>query len=149
MASSDIMEQYKALIGDLGNIGARYTTANGFYLSVVTALLGVMALAESGKTLHQVNFLLLIFVSVFAMVICFIWAKTVEFYGGLFGAKFAVLKLIELQLPVQAYELESDDMRGRGLEPLTRNEIKVPRILGAFFMVLALLWVGLWWYMGK
>jgi hypothetical protein len=37
----------KRQTADLGNIGARYTTANGFYLSVITALLGVLALAKA------------------------------------------------------------------------------------------------------
>ena len=43
------IEQYKAYIQDLGNIGTRYTTSNAFYLSVITALLGILSLTEAGS----------------------------------------------------------------------------------------------------
>jgi hypothetical protein len=46
-----VLEQYKSLVDDVGNIGTRYATANGFYLSVVTALLGVLAYTGTGKPL--------------------------------------------------------------------------------------------------
>jgi|KBSMisStaDraftv2_1062788.scaffolds.fasta_scaffold1966301_2 hypothetical protein len=36
--ASDWLEQYKAYLADLGNVGSRYTTANGFYLPVISAL---------------------------------------------------------------------------------------------------------------
>jgi hypothetical protein len=41
--TSDWMDQYKAYLADLGNVGSRYATANGFYLSIISALLGVLA----------------------------------------------------------------------------------------------------------
>jgi len=50
-----MLELYKAYIGDLGNIGGRYATANGFYLSVVTALIAVLALGETDKPLANLE----------------------------------------------------------------------------------------------
>ncbi len=43
------LDQYKAYLDDLGNIGTRYTTANGFYVSIVSALLAILALAQKGE----------------------------------------------------------------------------------------------------
>ena len=55
--------------------GTRYATANGFYLSIVSALVGVLAFTESGKPLAQVDLVLVLTVSAFAIVICTIGAK--------------------------------------------------------------------------
>src|SRR5436190_19870742 len=78
MADSTLLEQYKALIGDVGNIGTRYATANGFYLSIVSALLGVVAFTESGKPLAQVDLVLVLTVAAFAVVVCHVWMKRSE-----------------------------------------------------------------------
>src|SRR5207247_9074922 len=91
MADATLLEQYKALIGDVGNIGARYATANGFYLSIVSALLGVVAFTESGKPLAQVDLVLVLTVAALAVVVCHVWMKTLIFYRGLLG--------VVLQLP--------------------------------------------------
>src|SRR5258708_9596446 len=91
MADSALLEQYKALIGDVGNIGTRYATANGFYLSIVSALLGVVAFTESGKPLAQVDLVLVLTVAAFAVVVWHVWVKTLAFYRGLFALKLQLL----------------------------------------------------------
>jgi hypothetical protein len=47
-----------------------------------------------------------VLITVFAILICYIWRKTVHFYGELFATKFYVLKELELDLPVQVYAAE-------------------------------------------
>src|SRR5207247_9473368 len=91
MADLTLLEQYKALIGDVGNIGARYATANGFYLSIVLALLGVVAFTESGKPLAQVDLVLVLTVAAFAVVVCHVWMKTLAFYRGLSRVQLQLL----------------------------------------------------------
>src|SRR2546425_175597 len=98
MADSTLLEQYKALIGDVGNIGTRYATANGFYLSIVSALLGVVAFTESGKPLAQVDLVLVLTVAAFAIVVRHVWMKTLAFYRGLFGVKLQLLGEMEKEL---------------------------------------------------
>jgi hypothetical protein len=34
-----IVEQYKLYVADLASIGTRYTTSNGFYVSIISAFL--------------------------------------------------------------------------------------------------------------
>jgi hypothetical protein len=140
---STLLEQYKAVIGDVGNIGTRYTTANRFYLSIVSAFVGVLALTESGKALEDVNLLLVLVVSIFAMVICYIWTKTVHFYRALFGAKLQVLGEMEKGLAFPAYAREYEIMRDKGIQPLTENEKNVPVILWGFFGAVAAITVAL------
>src|SRR5256885_11228555 len=117
MADSTLLEQYKALIGDVGNIGTRYATANGFYLSIVSALLGVVAFTESGKPLAQVDLVLVLTVAAFAIVVCHVWMKTLAFYRGLFGVKLQLLGEMEKELAFPAFSREHELMKERGVRP--------------------------------
>jgi hypothetical protein len=133
-----VLEQYKSLVGDVGNVGTRYATANGFYLSVVSALLGVLAYTGTGKPFDEINYPMIALVAVFAVAICWIWRKTIEFYGKLFGGKFAVLKELEKELPFAVYQREHDEVYvKREAEHLTSHEAKVPKFLGWFFGAIA------------
>jgi hypothetical protein len=141
-----ILEQYKSLVGDVGAVGTRYATANGFYVSVVALLLGVMAYAGAGKALDEVSYLVLFIIAVFAVAVCWIWRKTIVFYGHLFAGKFEVLKLLEKDLPVQVYAMEHKLVYlERSAEPLTKNEAKVPLFLAWFFAFVAVLSLFLGW----
>jgi hypothetical protein len=135
-----VLEQYKSLVADVGNIGTRYATANGFYLSVLTALLGVLAYVGAGRAIDEVTYPVVLLVAVFGSVVCWIWRKTIEFYGKLFGGKFDVLKKLELELPVWVYHEEYQAVYvERKAEPLTEHEAKVPKYLGWFFLGIAAL----------
>jgi hypothetical protein len=138
-----VIEQYKSYVADIGNVGTRYATANGFYLSVLTALLGVLAYVGTGKAIDKTTCLVVVLVAVFAIAICWIWRKTIVFYGKLFGGKFEVLKeKIEPQLglEVNVYKAEFKAVYDeRKAEFLTSNEAKVPVLLAVFFAVVAVL----------
>ena len=86
-----ILEQYKALIGDVGDVGTRYATANGFYLAVITGLIG-LAFAGADRPTALSAFAVAL-VSLFGWIICWIWRETIRFYGKLFSSKFFVLRL--------------------------------------------------------
>ena len=135
-----LLDQWKSLVSDVGSVGTRYTTANGFYLSVLTALLAVLAYVGSGKVFEAITYPVIALVAVFAMVICWIWRKTIEFYGNLFGAKFAVLKILEERLPVRVYALEERELYvTRKAGYLTRHELLVPTLLMGFYGTIAVL----------
>src|SRR5437660_12169994 len=89
------LEQYKAYIGDLGNIGARYATVQGFYVSVITALISVLALTESNKIFSQLPTNTLVVVCLFAVALCMVWAVTIRFYRKLFVANLRVLNALD------------------------------------------------------
>ena len=137
--STQLLEQYKSLVGDVASIGTRYATANGFYLSVLTALLGVLAYVGAGKPIDTTSYPVIMLVAAFAVVICFIWHSTIVYYGKLFGAKFAVLKHIESNLSVQVYAREDEELTRRSAGRLTDKEVWVPRVLGTFFSVVFLI----------
>jgi uncharacterized YccA/Bax inhibitor family protein len=131
------LEQYKAYISDLGNIGTRYATVQGFYVSVIVALLSVLALAESNKILSQLQTGTLIVVCLFAVALCFVWALTIRFYKRLFRAKFGVLKALEGNLAYRCFDVEFKLLKP---EPLLLSiESNIPIVLSLFFVALALI----------
>jgi hypothetical protein len=141
------LEQYKAYIGDLGNVGTRYATVQAFYVSVITALVSVLALAESNKILSQLQTSTLVVVCLFAIALCIVWAVTINFYRKLFGAKFAVLKALEDNLAYTCFDEESKVLRGfdektkefRSEPFLTTIEGSIPIVFSFFFVALALI----------
>jgi uncharacterized YccA/Bax inhibitor family protein len=130
------LEQYKAYIGDLGNIGTRYATVQGFYVSVIVALLSVLALAESNKILSQLQTGTLVVVCLFAVALCVVWALTIRFYQRLFRAKFQVLKALEGNLAYKCFDVEFELLKPKPL--LLRIESNIPIVLSLFFIALAL-----------
>jgi hypothetical protein len=143
-----VLEQYKSLVGDVGNIGVRYATANGFYLSVLTALLGVIAYVGAGKPIGDMSYLVMFLVAAFGTVICWIWRETVSFFARLFYAKFELLKKLETELGVAVkvyteedelvyWEVKTDsiDKKIKLRRPgLIAREKMVPVCLGVLFL---------------
>src|ERR1700716_3513497 len=61
-----IVEQYKAYLTDLGNIGSRFGTVQVFYLTIVAALIGVLSLKDTNRSVR--NFLSPVSVVVFLFI---------------------------------------------------------------------------------
>jgi hypothetical protein len=145
---AEYIEQYKAYLADLGNIGTRYATVQGFYVTAISALLGLLALtessSESSKLLSKLPTSTLFIVCLFSAVLCVVWTLTISFYRRLFGAKISVLRRIERYLPFDCFTIEYDELRKtdkRGndrLPSLLRIERYVPLVLVLFFLALFL-----------
>lgn len=134
----DILELYRTYVTDLGNIGTRYATANGFYLSVISVMLGILAFTEADKPLNQVDFIVVVGVPLFGCVICWIWLKTLDFYSTLFLTKFTVLRKMEERLPFDCYTREAEFLEKMHREKkllirLIPNERRVPIVLAILF----------------
>jgi hypothetical protein len=154
---SDYLEQYKAYLDDLGNIGTRYATVQGFYVSVISALLGILALTESSKESAKLFGALptptLLVVCVFSSVLCVVWSLTISYYRKRFRAKIKVLRHIEAYLPVNCFEIEYEKLmetkteHKKRLPQLLRIEKYVPLVLILFFI--ALFGIRLYGYFGQ
>jgi hypothetical protein len=129
------VEQYKACLQDLGNIGTRYSTSNGFYLSVITALLGILSLMKRGEGLSDLQTILRLAVPAFAIGLCFVWRQTVFFYRAIFKAKFDVLREIEADGHLfPAYKREQELFTGPRW--LLDNEARIPLYLALPFAII-------------
>ncbi len=133
------LEQYKAYLGDLGNIGSRYATVSGFYVSVISALLGILAFTETTKLFGQIQTATLLVVCGFAVCLCVVWSGIIRFYRALFEAKFTVLRQLEQHLPHECFREEYEILQKSGVMWLTRQERFVPLILILFFVALAVI----------
>lgn len=129
------LEQYKAYLADLGNIGTRYATLQGFYVSVIAALLTLLALADTNKLFFKIETSELIVVCLFSIALCFVWSLTIHFYGRLFRAKFAILKALECSLAYHCFEEEYKQLEPKHF--LTKIEAWIPIVLTLFFAAMA------------
>lgn len=136
-ARETYLEQYKAYLADLGNVGSRYATVSGFYVSVISALLGILAVAESSKLFGKLETATLIVVCAFASCLCIVWSGIIRFYGALFRAKLTVLSRLEEHLSYPCFKEEFATLKGSNVRFLTEWERYVPLILILFFVVLA------------
>lgn len=137
---SDQMEQYKAHMQDLASIGSRHETARGFYLSVVTALLAVLALADKDKILFGLGEELLRVVGIAGMAISALWFFQTLALTALYFARFKRLEAMEEQLPFQNFKAQytqlKDDWR---YIPITKIECAVAAVFFVLFLVVIFL----------
>ena len=94
-ASETILEQYKSYMGDLGNIGSRYATAQAFYASIVSGLFAVLAIKEKMAAVTDYLSWVTVVICCFIVAICWLWYHTLMYYDGLFAVKFSILKEME------------------------------------------------------
>jgi hypothetical protein len=127
------LDQYKAYLEDLGNVGTRYTTANGFYLSVITALLGILALTKAGDIFEGPKTYLGLSVSAFAVLVCLIWSRSIASYRKLFGIKFTILR--EMEQSGHLFPIYSRENELRGKLSLLENERFIPLLLALPFLM--------------
>jgi len=89
------LEQYKAYLQDLGNLGTRSTTSNSFFLSILSALLGLLTLMKPSEGVSDLRTPLRVAVPLFALGLCCMWRQTIQFYDTMFKVKFDVLRELE------------------------------------------------------
>jgi hypothetical protein len=127
-----ILDQYKSYLSDVG-IGTRYATSNGFYLSVITALLGILALTKAGEVFEGPRAALGLVVSTFAILVCMVWSRSIASYQRLFALKFKVLREMEYVGELFPIFKREDDLRGK--LTILQNERLIPLLLSVPFLV--------------
>lgn len=126
------LEQYKVKLSDLGNLGSRQTAMTTYYVSIVSALLGVLAFKE--KALAQIDTLVLFMVCGAGIAVCTLWFYSLTFFRALFRAKLRVLEEIEQSLPHQTFKREFELMRQSGISSWVWIERLVPAVFALFFL---------------
>jgi hypothetical protein len=139
-----LADQYKAYMGDLSSIGSRYSAAQGFYMSVVSALIAFAAFAAKDSPFNKYVAATTAAVLVFVALVCLAWRGTLFFYRNLFAAKFVILKKIEQQGLYPMYQEEWTELQKRKATGLVMSEEKIPLIVGfaAVIGAIAALYLG-------
>jgi hypothetical protein len=131
-----LLDQYKAYLSDLGNVGTRFTTMTTYYVSVVAALIGLLALKD--KPITEIDGTILYLVCAAGTTLSVLWWLNVGFFGNLFRAKISVLKEMEIELPFQAFEKEWKAFTSNSRVSWSHLESFIPLVFAVFFLFIAL-----------
>ncbi len=138
---SHVLELYRIYVEMADRVSARRITTNSFFLSINTAMIGLVGyISVSYKTALSVDIRLPIAIA--GVVICYLWRRIVRSYRDLNSAKFKVIHAIELGLPIRPYDSEWEAV-GRGRDPkrylpFTHVEITVPWVFVALHVTVML-----------
>lgn len=92
---TDHIEQYKAYLQDVGNIGVRHENSRKFYLSVVSALFVFVSMAGEEGIFANVRGNVLTLTGLVGILLCIVWVMHMQAFGAIYRAKFDVLRGIE------------------------------------------------------
>jgi len=132
LQSQQVIEQYKAKLSDLGNVGTRQSSAMVYYISIVSALFGLLAFKE--KSLFQIDAVILLMVCGVGFLICLLWLESLEFFRALFRAKLQVIEEIEESLPFQSFHKEFELLRKSRSTSWVWIERFIPAVFALFFL---------------
>lgn len=138
--SDHILEQYKLYVRMADNVSARRSQTNGFFISVLSALLVILSLTGEKEPLTELQDVVLLSTSLMGLLLCWVWALTIRSYRQLNSGKFRVVHEMERHLPFPSYDREWEIL-GHGQETetyvrLTRMERYVPILLGMPFALI-------------
>lgn len=135
------LELYKLGVEMADRVSARRTAANSFYLTIQTALVGVIGL--SGSTFKNAPWWSTFALSVAGIVLAASWWLQLRSYRHLNRAKFAVLVNLEKRMPIKLFSdewvsLKADPVSGWSgrYAELGVVERTVPIIFACFYFIL-------------
>jgi hypothetical protein len=124
------LAMYQGYVESADKISDRRHSANSFFLTVNTALLGITGYLQAAGAE------LLWLVALAGIVLGYTWLRLIKSYRSLNTAKFKVIHDIEQQLPFALYDAEWEHLeRGQDAKvhtPFSKVEATVPLV----FMVL-------------
>ena len=109
-----LLEQYKLYVEMADRISARRQTANSFFLSVNTALIGLFAYLRLNESLDfKRDAIWIAMVSIASILVNYAWYRLVRSYRDINAGKFTIINKIEELLPLSPYKSEWDVL-GKG-----------------------------------
>jgi len=130
-----VLEQYKLCVEMADRISARRSTANTFFLTLNTLIVGgLSACAEKFSKLSVVV------ICIAAIVLCYVWKRLINSYRQLNTAKYAVIGEFEKKLPSSPYWSAEWNALGEGKDPkkykqLTAVEKWVPIVFMFIYLI--------------
>lgn len=139
---AQLLEIYKLYVQMTDNTSKRRQSANSFFLTVNTAIIGVVGYIGLGGGIDSAP------VSVAGIAMCYVWYRVLRSYKDLNSGKFKVIHAMESILPLSPYIAEWNIL-GQGRDhkiylPFGRIEGRVP-IVFALLHLVALIAVIPWY----
>ena len=131
-----VLEQYKIYVEMADRISARRSTANTFFLTLNTLIVG--ALSACAEKFSQLS---VVVICIAAIVLCYVWKRLINSYRQLNTAKYAVIGELEKRLPSSPYWSAEWNALGEGKDPkkykqLTAVEKWVPIVFMCLYLLL-------------
>lgn len=134
-----LFEQYKLAVEMADRISARREGANKIFLSANSIIFAFIATKTDFAIIH-------IFISIFGVLLCMVWASIIKNYRSLNSAKYAVINEMEELLPWKVYKDEWNKLKNgtdrKVYAKLTVVEKQLPWLFLGFY-VLLLIYVGI------
>ena len=139
-----VLEMYKMYVEMADRISSRRQTANSFFLSINSAIIGFSGYVKISNS----NANSLVIIALAGILLCFVWYRLVRSYKDLNSGKFKVIHEIEKELPLSPFDAEWEAI-GRGKDsrlylPFTNLELRIPLIFAFLHFVLFL--TSVHWY---
>ncbi len=132
-----LVEQYKLYVEMADRISNRRATANSYFLSVNSAILGFvgyLTIKDSPEYLWLLG--------IAGVTLSLFWRELIRSYSNLNTAKFLVIHQIEKRLPISPYDAEWEAMeKGKNpklYRPITHIELGVPYVFIALHVIVIL-----------
>jgi len=139
-AVDQLLEEYKLFVGTSEALVSRRQTANAFFFSITSVLLGIVGLVPRAGLSGAADWLLLIPLGVTGIPLCSAWHRLICSYRQLNEGKFKVIELLEKKLPARVFTAEWKAL-GEGRDPnrykpFISSELWIPWLFGAIFALL-------------
>lgn len=125
------IEQYKAKLTDLGNLGTRLTGMTTYYVSLISAFLGVLAFKD--RKLSDIEPFVVIVVCGGGFLVALLWHFNIKFFRSVFRAKLQMLEQMEETFPFQTFKTEFSSNSANGRKSWLNIEQRMPLIFCAVF----------------
>ena len=126
---NDVLDIYKIYLEMADRISARREKTNSYFLTINTALVGVVTYLSLSDSSCPI-FISHLPIAIAGITLSYLWYRIIRSYRDLNSAKFKIIHKIEQMLPLAPYDTEWDAV-GRGKDkklylPFTHVEIYVP-----------------------
>jgi hypothetical protein len=128
---SHLLDQYKLYVEMADRISQRRATANTYFLTVNSAILGFVGYLTSKESTENLWML-----AIAGATLCVLWRSLITSYSNLNTAKFQVIHAIEKRLPISPYETEWSYVGAGKVAKLYRPLSHIERGVPLVFIVL-------------
>jgi hypothetical protein len=139
----DVLDLYKMYVASADKISERRQTANSFFLTLNTTLVGLVGYLNFSRDPKEANPTIFALVAMAGMLICYMWYSMIRSYKNMNTGKFKVINTIEKMLPIRPYEaewvaLEQGKNPRRYLE-FSQVEKNIPRVFFLLHLIVLLM----------
>jgi len=135
-----ILEQYKLYVETTNRVTDYRIRMNQFYLSLLSALLALLAFVIEKKTFPKGGIFIILSIALLGIMLCLTWYLNLESYRQLNSGKFSVIIDMEEYLPYKCFKDEWEKYLEKGKSDnyrrLTRIEKHIPIIMIIPYLIL-------------